>query len=72
MAQDLFATLKGRRHTFQFRMDFVNFGNLLNSDWGVGQRLVSNSPLIVPSAAQGGASTRRAARSTACDSSTTS
>ena len=55
VAQDLFATLSGRRHSFQFRMDFVNFGNLLNSDWGVAQRLVSNSPLIVPSAAQGGA-----------------
>ncbi len=54
VAQDLFATLSGRRHSFQFRMDFVNFGNLLNSDWGVAQRLVSNSPLIVPSAAQGG------------------
>ena len=35
-------------------IDFVNFGNLLNSDWGVAQRLVSNSPLIVPTAAQGG------------------
>jgi hypothetical protein len=53
-SQDLFATLKGRRHSFQFRVDLINFGNLLNSDWGVAQRLVSNSPLVVPSAAQGG------------------
>ena len=45
-AQDLFTTLKGRRHEFQFRMDFINFGNLLNNDWGVSQRLVSTSPLV--------------------------
>ena len=54
-SQDLFTTLKGRRHAVQFRVDFINFGNLLSSDWGVSQRLVSTSPLIVPSAAQGGA-----------------
>lgn len=54
IAQDLFKSLGGRRHDFQFRVDMLNFGNLLNKDWGVGQRLVSNSPLIVPSSAQGG------------------
>lgn len=54
IAQDLFKSLSGRRHEFQFRVDMLNFGNLLNKDWGVGQRLVSNSPLIVPSSAQGG------------------
>jgi hypothetical protein len=53
-SQDLFATLKGRRHSVQFRVDFINFGNLLNSNWGVAQRLVSNSPLVVPTSAQGG------------------
>jgi hypothetical protein len=54
IAQDLFKSLKGRRHEFQFRVDMLNFGNLLNSNWGVSQRLVNNAPLIVPSAAQGG------------------
>jgi len=54
VAQDLFTTLKGRRHAFQFRVDFINFGNLLSSDWGVAQRLVSNSPLVLPTTAQGG------------------
>ncbi len=54
VAQDLFTSLKGRRHEFQFRVDMLNFGNLLNKDWGVAQRFVSTSPLIVPSAAQGG------------------
>jgi hypothetical protein len=55
ISQDVFTNIAGRRHRFQIRADFLNFGNLLNSDWGVGQRLISNSPLIVPTAAQGGA-----------------
>ena len=54
VAQDLFTSLKGRRHEFQFRVDMLNFGNLLNDNWGVSQRLINNAPLIVPSAAQGG------------------
>ena len=54
VTQDVFANLGGERHRFQFRVDFINFGNLLNKNWGVAQRLVSNSPLIVPTAAQGG------------------
>jgi hypothetical protein len=32
-------------HTFQFRVDIDNFTNLLNSDWGVSQRLVNAQPL---------------------------
>ncbi len=52
--QDFFATIKGRRHTFQVRADVINFGNLLNEDWGVGQRVINTQPLIVPTAAQGG------------------
>ena len=54
VTQDLFTNIGGERHRFQFRVDFINFGNLLNKNWGVAQRLVSNSPLIVPTAAQGG------------------
>jgi hypothetical protein len=54
LAQDFFLNLGGRRHAFQFRADVLNFGNLLNSDWGVGKRLVNAQPLIVPTAAQGG------------------
>ena len=52
--QEIFANLGGRRHGLQFRADILNFGNLLNKDWGVGQRLISNSPLVVPTSAQGG------------------
>jgi hypothetical protein len=54
VAQNFFLNIAGRRHSFQFRADIENFGNLLNSDWGVGQRLVNAQPLIVPTAAQGG------------------
>ena len=54
VTQDVFTDIGGSRHRFQFRIDFINFGNLLNKNWGVSQRLVSNSPLIVPTAAQGG------------------
>jgi hypothetical protein len=55
IAQDLFTNIGGRRNSFEARVDVLNFGNLLNSNWGVGQRLVSNQPLIVPSTSQGGA-----------------
>ncbi len=54
IAQDIFTNIRGRRHSLQVRADVLNFGNLLNSNWGVGQRLVNRQPLIVPTAAQGG------------------
>jgi hypothetical protein len=62
VAQDFFVNIFGRRNSFQFRMDIDNFTNLLNENWGVGERLVFSStsppinsqPLAVPSAAQGG------------------
>jgi hypothetical protein len=54
LTQDLFKSLKGRRHELQFRADVLNFGNLLNKNWGVAQRLISNQPLIARGAdAQG-------------------
>ena len=54
LTQDVFASVRGRRHSGQIRLDITNFGNLLNHDWGVGQRLVNNQILTSPSAdAQG-------------------
>jgi len=54
LTQDLFATLKGRRHAGQVRLDITNFGNLLNHNWGVGQRVINSQILVSPSAdAQG-------------------
>jgi outer membrane receptor protein involved in Fe transport len=55
LSQDVFLNMGGRRHSFQIRADVLNFGNMLNANWGVGQRLISSQPLIVPTAAQGGA-----------------
>ncbi len=31
--------------TVQFRVDITNFGNMLNSNWGVGQKLLGGQPL---------------------------
>jgi hypothetical protein len=42
LSQDLFASLGGRKHRMQVRADVTNVGNLLNKNWGVSQRLVSN------------------------------
>jgi hypothetical protein len=41
VTQDIFRNLGGQRNAFQIRADFINFGNLLNSNWGVGQRPVA-------------------------------
>ncbi|WP_026952982.1 TonB-dependent receptor [Algoriphagus mannitolivorans] len=53
-AQQLFTNINNKKNTLEFRIDILNVGNLLNSDWGVGQTFNSTQPLIVPSTAQGG------------------
>jgi hypothetical protein len=54
ITQDLFHKIGGAKHTGQVRLDITNFGNLLNHNWGVGQRVVNNQILTNPSAdAQG-------------------
>ena len=59
VTQDVFANVGGERHRFQFRLDVINFGNLLNKNWGVAQRLVSNSPLTNPGVDAQGRATYR-------------
>ena len=54
LTQELFARTRGWRNGLQLRVDVLNVGNLLNKNWGLGERLVSNTPLIVPSTSQGG------------------
>ena len=48
-SQDIFLPIMGHKHKFQFRADVLNFLNMLNNDWGVGQRLVNAQPLTNPS-----------------------
>jgi hypothetical protein len=59
--QDLFTSLAGRRHSGQIRLDILNFGNMLNSDWGVGQRLIRNQILTNGGADPQGRATYRLA-----------
>jgi len=59
ITQDVFTNIGGERHRFQFRVDIINFGNMLNKNWGVAQRLVSNSPLTNPAADTLGRATYR-------------
>jgi hypothetical protein len=54
IAQDVFTNISGTRNGLQFRVDFLNIGNLLNKNWGVSQSLVTTTPLIArPADAQG-------------------
>lgn len=48
LTQDVFKDIKGKRNAGQFRIDIQNFGNLLNSNWGVGQRVIRNNILSAP------------------------
>lgn len=43
IVQEVFANFLGKRNSLQFRVDVLNFGNLLNKDWGVGQRFTFGS-----------------------------
>jgi hypothetical protein len=45
LTQDLASNVTGRRNGLQIRADVLNVTNLINSDWGVGQRMVTTSPL---------------------------
>ena len=59
VAQDLFRNVGGAKHSLQFRADFLNFSNLLNHDWGVGQRLINAQPLTNPGVDSAGKATYR-------------
>lgn len=52
--QEVYGRYLGAKNTLQLRVDILNVGNLINKKWGVAERLVTTSPLIVPTTAQGG------------------
>lgn len=45
VAQDFYITVGGKRNSFQFRADILNFTNMINSDWGVGDNVLNSRPL---------------------------
>ncbi len=61
LTQDVFHSVAGRRHAGQIRLDVINVGNLLNHDWGVGQRLIRNQILTNGGADAAGRATYRMA-----------
>ena len=49
VTQEIFKNVGSRRHELEFRADILNFLNLINSDWGVGDRFVAgNAPFTQP------------------------
>lgn len=50
-----------KKNTLQFRADILNFGNLLNNAWGVGNQTTTNNPLSVASVAADGTPSYRLA-----------
>ena len=61
VTQDIFTNLGGQKNTLQVRLDILNFGNLLNDNWGQGLRSINNRPLVARGAdAQGRALYRMA------------
>jgi hypothetical protein len=46
-AQEIFTDLVGKRNSLQIRADVVNVGNLLNKDWGHGQRILGGNGQIL-------------------------
>lgn len=53
LTQDFFVNVKGKRNTIQLSLDVLNFGNLLNKNWGTvpfynqGNILVMTNPTLV-------------------------
>jgi Carboxypeptidase regulatory-like domain len=54
VTQDFSIKIAGKKNTFQFRADILNFTNLLNRSWGVSQRPTASNILITNQVANSG------------------
>jgi len=45
--QDFYFNIKEKKHTIQLSLDIMNFGNMINSDWGVRQYASTYNPIAV-------------------------
>jgi hypothetical protein len=43
--QEFFMNFKEKRNTLQLRVDIINVGNLISDKWGVGDAIVTTTPL---------------------------
>jgi hypothetical protein len=50
ITQDFYLKIAGKRNSFQFRADILNFTNMVNRDWGISQRATATNILAVSSA----------------------
>ena len=46
ITQDFVIKIRGKKNSFQFRADILNFTNLLNKNWGVRQLFITSNVLI--------------------------
>jgi hypothetical protein len=61
IAQDFFIYTGKKRNGIQLRLDILNVGNLLNSEWGVGNLTTTNQPLTLASVSTDGVPSYRMA-----------
>jgi len=47
VTQDFYVTIGGKKNSFQFRADILNFTNLVDRTWGVSQRATNTNILVV-------------------------
>lgn len=55
ITQDLSRAFRGKTNKVSARLDILNFTNMINSNWGVSDRFVTNTPLIPRGADASGA-----------------
>ncbi|WP_316634041.1 carboxypeptidase regulatory-like domain-containing protein [uncultured Flavobacterium sp.] len=53
VSQDINFLIKGKKNTFQFRADILNFTNMINKDWGISQRATNPNVLAFSSVSAG-------------------